>query len=269
MRKQRLTFRSATTLVVMYLRNEFYVVFNDNASDSFLIKHIQYNIHHKIWLLKYNKYRRINIEIGIGDDKISAFDISWNDRKTANISAFCKREFVANPEARISIAFIYDLVFKSMEILWQENGWNVEDLISIHKEIKSEDYKAIIPMKTTLRLPDRRGRVSIVCNLNPRFTEYFFRVENKTEVRTILFFRGISDLGIFFDYFCKFRIKDNDSVVLSGFEGELNHVLNLTHFEYQRIYAPRITNLGYCQKIMEAFESADPKEILRVMKSET
>jgi hypothetical protein len=250
----------------MNLRKEFYVAFKNDDFDSFLVKHIQYNIQHKISLFKYNKYRRINIVILVGDDKNEIFDVTWNDNRTANISIFCKREFVSDLEAKTCIEFIYDLVFKAIEILWKENRWDVKDLISIQKEIKSDDYKVTIPISTALRLPDKKGRVSIVCKIYPRFSEYFFRVENKKDVQTVQFFRGISDPILFFLYFSVFKIKDDDSVLVSDAEGELNHVLNLTNYEYQRIYAPKINSLGNCKKIMEAFESADPKEILRVMK---
>ncbi|MBC7913309.1 MAG: hypothetical protein H7Y07_04220 [Pyrinomonadaceae bacterium] len=250
----------------MNLRNQFYILFEDNDFDSFLIKHIQYNIQHKIWLLKYNKYSKINISILGGDERNEAFEITWNDKRTAKISVFCNREFVANLEAKASIEFIYAIIFRSLDILWKENGWNVEDLISIQEEIRSEDYEVIVPIKTTLRLSDKKETVNIVCKLYPRFAEYFFRVEKKKEVQDVRFFRGISDLGIFFGHFSIFRVKDNNSISVSDAEGELNHVLNLTTYEYQRIYAPKINSLGNCKKIMEAFESADPKEISRVMK---
>jgi hypothetical protein len=231
-----------------------------------LIKHIQYNIQHNLWLLEYNKYRRINIEILVGDDNNRPINITWNDKRTANLSVFCKRQFVSNLEAKTSIKFIYNLVFKSLEILWEENGWKIEGLISIHEQIKSQDYEVIIPIKTTLRLPDKNGTVNIICKLYPRFAEYFFRVEKKQEVQAVRFFRGICDPGIFFGYFGIFKIKDGDSILVSDAEGELNHVLNLTTYEYQRSYAPNINSLENCKKIMEAFESADPKEILRVIR---
>lgn len=250
----------------MNKKNQFYISFEDDDFDSFLIKHIQYNIQHKIWLFKYNKYQRIDIVILVGDDKNETFDITWNNNKTANISLFCKKESVNDLDAKTCIGFIYDLVFKSIEILWKENGWDVEDLISIHKEIKSDDYKVIIPIGKSLRLPNKKGIANIVCTLYPRFSEYYFRVENKNDVQTVRFFKGISDPGIFLGYFNIFKIKDNDSVLISDANGELNHVFNFTDNGYQRIYAPKINSIENCKKIMEAFESANPKEILRVMK---
>jgi hypothetical protein len=250
----------------MNKQNQFYLSFEDDDFDSFLIKHIQYNIHNKIWNFKYNKYKRINIVILVTDDENETYNINWNDNKTANISLFCKKEFVIDLDSKKCIEFIYDLIFKSLGILWKENGWHIEDLILINKETKSNDYEVTIPISKSLRLPNKKGMAGIICKIYPRFSEYFFRVENKNDAQTIQFFKGISDPGIFFGYFTVFKIKDDDSIILSDANGELNHVFNFIDKKYQRMYAPKINNLGYCKKIMESFESADIKEILRVMK---
>lgn len=251
----------------MNKKNQFYISFENDDFDSFLIKHIQYNIQYKIWSLKYNKYRRIDIDIVVEDDIKEDFEITWNDNKTAKILLYCERKSVSDLEAKSCIAFIYDLVFKPLKILWKSNEWDVDDLISLHEEIKSDDYKAIIPIGKSLRLPNTKGIVNIICKLYPQFSEYFFRVENNNNPQTIQFFKGISDIGIFFGFFNVFKIKDSNRVLISDANGELNHVFNFSDNEYQRVYVPKINSIENCKKIMEAFESANPKEILRVMKS--
>ena len=94
----------------------------------------------------------------------------------------------------------------------------------------------------------------------------FNKLANKNNFQTTQFFKGISDIGIFFGYFNIFKIKDSNSVLISDALGELNHVFNYSNNKYQRVYVPKINTIENCKKIMEAFESANPKEILRVMK---
>jgi hypothetical protein len=163
----------------MNIRNQLYISFEDDKLNALLIKHIQYNIHNKIWRFKYNKYRRLDITISIENNSNRNFEIVFDDKKTAQIILFCERKLLQDIESKECIEYLYDLIFDFFKLLWNENGWDIADLLAIHREIKDEKYNVFIPIKKAIKLPNQLGTINIMCKLKPSFSEYFFEVKNR------------------------------------------------------------------------------------------
>lgn len=244
-------------------KKEFYLGIEGRNVDSFLIKHIQYNLHSRIFSLDYVHYKRIDLLMFLGAEK-SEKSILLNDKRKVSIR-ITRTLHIKNVELPESIQSIYETVFDALKVLWDENKWPVSDVNFFREEIIKENYKVRLQFGKRINIPNRECYLDIICCMHPSVTEYYFDFSLNGVTSSCLFFQGFTDPVVFFGYFSLFKWISKDCFSISDFNEEISFVLDMVNKTSQVIIEPKRNSFPNCQLILKAFESSRPNHILSVI----
>jgi len=246
--------------------NQFYIVFENRALDSFSLKHIQYNILKRLRELKYVSYRRIDVVLT--DVKEEGRRIEWDDKKTANIKCYVGLSFGEPVADKRSTQAQYRAIFNGLEVLWEANQWNVDDLRGVYSEIEQEDFASSISYGKTLASPCKKHKAAFFCEIYPEYCDYYLLfLGNKGKVeQRIPFLHGHPDPGIFFNFFSNRAWRDNQYFLLSDINKEIFYIFNVNEPTSSLEYRPLNNTLEECKNYVAAFQANIPNsERLRLL----
>lgn len=238
--------------------NQFYIVFENSALDSFSLKHIQYNIQKRLQELKYVSYRRLDVVLA--DAKDGDGKIEWDDKKTANIKCSVDLSLDAPVTDKRSIKSQYLAIFNGLGGLWERNQWDIADLNNIYSKIEQEGFASSTSYGKILVSPDKKHKAEFFCEIYPEYCDYyllFWGNKGKLEQR-ILFLHGHPDPGIFFNFFSNRGWRDNQYFLLSDINKEVFYIFNVNEPTSSLEYRPLNNTLEECKNYVAAFQANIP-----------
>jgi len=245
-------------------KKEFYIGIEGRNEDSFLIKHIQYNMHARIFSLDYVKYKRIDLLMVLSANKSETY-VLLDDKRKASVRIE-KQLDIKNVELLESIQIIYEIVFDALKILWDKNRWSINEINVIREEIIRTDYKVNLQFGKKIKVSGDKGYLSIICKFHPAITEYYFDFSFNGVESAWLFFRGNTDPVMLFSYFSLFQWISKERYSISDVDEEISFVLDIAKGTCEVVINPKNNSFYNCQLILKAFEYSNPKHILNVMK---
>jgi hypothetical protein len=237
--------------------DQFYLVYEEEQLDSYSLKHIQYNVHKRLQILKYVSYKRIDVCLVEAEVDIM---VERDDKKKATLKCRFERSMIEDVSEKKTIAYLYNLTFKCLMFLWSRNSWNVEDLDTIHSDIVAENYLSSIFFGKTLFSPDKNHKAAFLCELYPEFANYYlcFFERKGDPSQKILFLHGHSDPDLFFYFFSNRVWRDNDYFLLSNITKEVFYIFNVNQTDFLIEYRPLNNTLEECKNYITAFQADIP-----------
>ena len=234
--------------------SQFYIVFESKELDSFLLKHIQYNIHKRLKLLKHITHRRFDLHIAAGKERAI---IEWDDKKTSVVKCFVQQEIIDSCKEKRSIITIYNEIFNGLKILWEKNSWSIVDLENILLDVRNDDYFSSIQYGKRLASPDKYHKAEFWCEIFPEYSDYYvlFLPAKGIGEKKIKFLHGFQDPSIFFNFFQVQLWRDNQYFLLHDINKEIYFIFDVIRASFSIEYRPLNNSLEECQNYVNAFQA--------------